>query len=243
MEFVAYPFVENLYRVSEDTGCISENRVLRELLSIAVVVQEKIDGTNICVSWLPDEGRFDYYSRNGHTVPPLIEQVLHKTFIPDKWEGREEALIYGEAFGPGIQKKGMSYGPEKRFAVFDVLHPSGRFMNLNSMTEYCSEVGVEVVPRLEESILLSSRASQCPIWSIMEGEEIYMYTEDDFRPEVTSVIPEEGLFRNQKPEGVILRPALDLLDNRGKRVMFKHKPADLHSHYCAVRKRLKLYTQ
>lgn len=61
----------------------------------------------------------------------------------------EGEVVYGEIYGPGIQK-GYDYGVpagERRFVVYDV-QKDGRFLNHNELVAWCAETGLAMVPTL-----------------------------------------------------------------------------------------------
>lgn len=118
-----------------------------------VVITEKIHGANSRIGWI--DGRLRIGARNieldekntGYefynwvlSLEPGLSELLERLF------GDEDAVIYGEWCGPGIQK-GISYGSEKRFFVFDVF-VGDDFVGFDEVRLIASVFGLSTVPVL-----------------------------------------------------------------------------------------------
>lgn len=101
-------------------------------------VTEKIDGTNIRIMLRPGNNkqhpwRVDFFTRKGtdkNITQSGAKKYLTDTFTlenifravdVDKLEPKTMVVMYGELYGPGIQKGGGNYGSSIEYALFDVL--------------------------------------------------------------------------------------------------------------------------
>jgi len=108
---------------------------------------EKIDGTNIRVGW---DGHKPYFA--GRTdraqIPGDLINRLNELFPEELFEqtfGSKEVVLFGEGFGPGIQKGGGNYGTFKDFVLFDVL-VDGLWLERESICEVAYSLGIKFVP-------------------------------------------------------------------------------------------------
>jgi len=87
---------------------------------------EKIDGTNIRIQYAKDSG-FSVAGRTDNAqIPPRLQAFLSTTFsdrcerISTIFADAQPVTFYGEGFGMNIQAAGPGYGPQPRFALFDI---------------------------------------------------------------------------------------------------------------------------
>lgn len=88
---------------------------------------EKIDGTNIRVHW--DGHKVEFGGRTESAqIPAKLVTYLNATFggntneeIFEQKFGENEVILFGEGYGPGIQKGGGLYRKEVSFILFDVM--------------------------------------------------------------------------------------------------------------------------
>lgn len=79
------------------------------------------------------------------TVPGVRDMVYYLS----ESLGKKQAIVYGEIFGPGIQK-GFDYGVEPGklgYRVFDIML-DGQYLDWWETFDYCRRFGVEAVPVL-----------------------------------------------------------------------------------------------
>ena len=118
---------------------------------------EKIDGTNIRIFWdghtVTYGGRTDEADIPSHLVNHLnsvfgtseAEQIFEEKF------GETPVIIFGEGYGPKIQKGG-SYRSDVSFIMFDMLI-SGNYQSRASVEDVARAFGVDVVPIIFEGTL------------------------------------------------------------------------------------------
>jgi len=161
---------------------------------------EKIDGTNIRVMWDGENVSFGGKSDIAIIYPPLLARLLQlfssdtlsKTFAGP-------ACLYGEGFGPRIQKGGGNYGPFIDFILFDVL-VCYTWLTRESVADVAAKLGLLVVPVVGSGPLFDA------IHHVQNG---FLST-----------------FGNFKAEGLVLRPLVELKDRRGHRIISKIKTKD-----------------
>jgi Rnl2 family RNA ligase len=125
MEFKKYSEIENSYREK------FINKVIQycpELTTKQFVITEKIDGSNLQLVFTPhqemqvgkrtsflqkDESFFDVWN--------TLKQYDHELKIIQNYVNKtgETIRLYGELFGPGIQKR-INYGDKKRVLFYDM---------------------------------------------------------------------------------------------------------------------------
>ena len=170
------------------------------------VFTEKVDGTNISVEW--DGHAVHYHGRTERAnIPSTIVNFLTKQFGEDVNEelfeqtfGEKWVILYGEGYGPKIQNGGL-YRPEVSFILFDVYMPgSGIWLKRDAMEGVAKAFGVDVVPVIMRG-------------TIQEAVDFVKC-----RPDST--------MGTAKMEGLVGKPAVDILDRMGNRVITKIKVKD-----------------
>lgn len=167
---------------------------------------EKIDGTNVRIYWDGHKITFGGRTEDAQIPSPLVN-VLTEMFLTDEVEqifeqkfGEMPVMLFGEGYGPKIQKGGGKYRSDVSFILFDVLI-SGNYQPRSSVEDIAKAFGLDIVP------------------IIMEGtiEEAVEFVKT--KPMSTiGTAPMEGL---------VGRPKMELRDRSGKRVIVKIKVKDL----------------
>lgn len=169
------------------------------------VFTEKIDGTNIRIHW--DGHRVSFGGRTERASIPAdlmnyligvfggedAEQVFEQKF------GETEVTLYGEGYGPKIQKVGDLYRGAVSFILFDVMI-GGMWLTRDSVVDIAGVFDIDVVP-----VVL--------VGTLAEAVEFVKQ-----KP--------RSKFGIAPMEGVVGRPMIELLDRRGKRVIVKIKARD-----------------
>lgn len=168
------------------------------------VFTEKFDGTNIRIHW--DGHRVEFGGRTERAqIPAPLVNVLNAMFGGEENEqlfeqkfGDTDVTLFGEGYGPGIQKGG-AYRHDVSFILFDV-QIGGVFLERCNVEDIAKTFGVDVVP------------------VVLEGGI------EDAVAFVRSNPP--STMGTAMMEGVVGRPAQELLDRRGRRVIVKIKARD-----------------
>lgn len=207
-----YPKIETVFkRDMEGTKLLIpgsfRNPTVEFLKDNKWVFTEKVDGTNVRVDWDGHEVSFC-----GHTAksnfPTHLHAKLTEMFCTDEVEelfeqmfGSGHVSIYGEGYGKKIQKAGSLYNHDDcSFIAFDIFC-GGLWLERKNVEDICRALNVKVVP-----IVLTG-------------------TIDDAVKYVQSE-PKSTLSDKLVMEGVVGRPAVELLDRRGNRMIVKIKVKD-----------------
>ena len=162
------------------------------------ICTEKIDGTNIGVIW--DGHKVSYQGRTERAqVPTHLMNRLIELFGGSINEELFEQK-FGEGYGAKIQNGGK-YRSDVSFILFDVYLPEQNlWLKRDAIEDIAKAFGIEAVP-----IVLKGTLQQAV---------------DYVKSKPKSTIGEADM------EGLVCRPAIDLLDRMGKRVIVKVKVAD-----------------
>jgi hypothetical protein len=171
-------------------------------------VTEKIDGTHIRVM-LSTTGEISFGGRtDAAQIPADLVQYLIRTFQQDAlkaalWLDPEKpvaAVLYGEGYGPGIQKGGGLYRADKAFILFDVLLDGQWWLGREAVDEIAGKLGIDTVPYLAR-------------WTLRDIVEV---VRRPFPSKLGIAIA----------EGIVARPIETLFDKRMKRIIIKLKTKD-----------------
>lgn len=168
------------------------------------VFTEKVDGTNIRVVW--DGHRVTFGGRTDNAqIPAKLVDALNDLFGGDVNEqvfeqvfGETPVVLYGEGYGAGIQSGGK-YRNDQSFVLFDVLVGEWWLRRLD-VEDVAAKFSLDVVPEVLTGTL---------------RQAIAMVR--------TGVLSEWGDF---EAEGLVGRPAVELFDRKGSRIIVKVKRAD-----------------
>jgi RNA ligase (TIGR02306 family) len=180
-----------------------------------VVVAEKIHGTNCRVGFVTnvvDGGRRQQLMAGSRGLrrkePPDLEAARLNTYwypltllsvdnlLRDLFtQGHDQAVLYGEVFGSGIQS--FTYGQRGiAFRAFDLMI-DGRYVGQDEFVAWCEKHGVEMVP-----VLYRGPYTLATIKQLSEGDSL--------------VGGQHGR------EGVVVKPAHERQDVKLGRVIFKY---------------------
>lgn len=166
---------------------------------------EKVDGTNISICWdghtITFNGRTEKSQIPVHLLDYLlatfktneVEQIFEEKF------GETPVILFGEGYGPKIQKGGGNYRSAVSFILFDVFI-SGNYQSRATIEDVAKAFGIDVVPIIFEGTL-------------QEGVD-FVKT----RPKST--------MGTADMEGLVGRPKVELRDRCGNRVIVKIKVED-----------------
>lgn len=205
-----YHKIETLFERDPETFVVDPSQVKSSVLGTIREwdVTEKIDGTNIRVMLAPD-GRVSFGGRtDAAQIPADLVQYLMVTFPPDVvgkalWldPGQPaDVVLYGEGYGPGIQKGGGLYRTDKAFILFDVLVAGQWWLDGNGVDDIARKLGIESVPYLGRMTL----------------DQIVELVRSPFPSKIGAATA----------EGVVARPIETLFDKRMKRIIIKLKTKD-----------------
>lgn len=168
---------------------------------------EKIDGTNIGVVW--DGYNVTFQGRTEKaTIPTFLLTRLKEIFNNAETEqvfeqlfGEKQVILFGEGYGNKIQKRGKDYCENNKFILFDVFMPqSDLWLERDSIEQIAKAFGIECVPIVFKG-------------TIDEGIQFV-------KTKPKSTIGTADM------EGIVCKPAVDLLSRDGKRIVVKIKVND-----------------
>jgi ATP-dependent RNA circularization protein (DNA/RNA ligase family) len=210
--FAEYHKIETLFERDKFTFVVDPLKLKSTVLGTIREwdVTEKIDGTNIRVM-LSELGEVSFGGRtNAAHIPADLIQHLIRTFQQDKlksvlWidEAPTQVILFGEGFGPGIQKGGSLYRSNKSFILFDVLVAGRWWLDRQAVDDVATKLGIDVVPYLGRMTL----------------DEIVELVR----------IPFPSKLGTATAEGVVARPIETIYDKRMERIIIKLKTKDFIS--------------
>ena len=173
------------------------------------VCTEKIDGTNIGIVW--DGHRVSYQGRTERAqIPAHLMNKLIELFGGEATEeifeqkfGEMPVILFGEGYGAKVQNGG-NYRSDVSFILFDVYLPDQNlWLKRDALEDIARAFNIELVP----IVLIGSL------------DEAVAYVKS--RPKST--------IGTANMEGLVCKPAVDMLDRRGRRIIVKVKVRD----FCA----------
>ncbi len=185
------------------------------LLQPEVVCTEKIHGTNARVGLV--DGVLRIGGRNqdhtndlqGDSVMGFVKWVRESGLeqrLRDNFSAASQIIFFGEWFGSSIQK-GINYGKEKQFRVFDVKF-EGRYADWDEVVWFCNQVDLSTVPLLYRGVPKMS-----------EFEALL-----DIQSAVAKELGVET--SNNLHEGIVIKPTkMAINDQTGEWLIAKYKPA------------------
>ena len=161
---------------------------------------EKVDGTNIRVMWDGNTVRFGGKTDAAQLYAPLTErlqQLFYAGALARIFNG--PACLYGEGHGAKIQKAGGNYSPTPEFALFDVL-VGDVWLERPNVEDIANKLECKIVP------IVGRGSLDMAIAEVRSGMK-----------------SQWGDFIS---EGLVMRPAVELRDRRGNRIITKVKHKD-----------------
>ena len=167
---------------------------------------EKIDGTNVRVHWDGHKVSFSGRTDNSQLPSPLLNRLIDIFGGTDTEElfeqlfGEKEVILFGEGYGKKIQAVGSKYIPDGvDFILFDVC------------------VNDTYLDRKEvENIALAFRISVVPVVLVGTINDAINYV----------MTKPKSTIGTAPMEGLVGRPAVELKDKNGNRLIVKVKVCD-----------------
>lgn len=182
------------------------NEAVEFLANNAWVFTEKIDGTNIRIHW--DGHKVEFAGRTDRAqIPNPLMDYLNNTFGSIEAEelfeqkfGESDVILFGEGYGPKIQNGG-AYRDDVSFILFDV-QIGDTWLKRESVEDIARTFGIDVVP-----VIFTGSLQQAV---------------DYVKAKPKSTIGTANM------EGLVGRPAVEMRDRMGKRVIVKIKVCDFN---------------
>ena len=190
--------IDNYKTVLEGQYTLPEFRYLKD---IQWVFTEKVDGTNIRIIWSGVNVSFCGRT-NRSDIPVHLFRKLKEIFTPDLFLENDlnPCCLYGEGYGTKIQKGGESYiSDDCDFILFDVLYKS-HWQSRYVIDDIARKLKIKTVPIIGKGTL----------------DDAVMIVKKGFKSHL----------RNLPPEGLVLRPEMELYTRKGERIIAKLKLKD-----------------
>lgn len=168
---------------------------------------EKIDGTNIGVVW--DGHNISFQGRTERSeIPSHLVNKLTEMFLNDQTEelfeqvfGEKQVILFGEGYGAKIQNGGNYIPDGVSFILFDVYMPDANiWLQRSDIEDIAKTFNIDIVPIVYRGNI--------------EGAVNFV------RAHPMSTIG------NAEMEGIVCKPACDLLNRNGDRIIVKIKWED-----------------
>ena len=166
---------------------------------------EKIDGTNIRVMW--DGASVSFAGKTDSAqMPPGLPEVLAAIFTTDKlkvvFPDANNVCLYGEGYGYKIQSGGSYIRDRNDFILFDCLIDDW-WLTRESLEDISHKLQIDIVPiigvgSLEDAIAMVKKGFKS---TIAQNKDL-------------------------EAEGLVVKPAVELFNRRGERVISKIKHKD-----------------
>ena len=165
------------------------------------VFTEKVDGTNIRVQWNDVQVTFAGKTDRAD-IPPFLLKKLDGLFQPEAFKLSElpPLCLYGEGYGARVQKGGGNYISDGvSFILFDV-NIDDIWLERHNVEDIADKLDIKTVPIIGKGTLL-------------DGVEM---VRDGYKSRL----------RKTSPEGIVMRPEIELFNRRCERVISKIKMKD-----------------
>ncbi len=248
---IEYPKTENLFARDPDTHKLIVGQFRDPHFEQVAYwhVTEKIDGTNMRVIYDPLAGSFEIRGRSDRAqIQRDLELNMAKMFTVEKLShvfdgfiGDEriaagaKVTLFGEGYGPGIQKGGGGYRKDKSFRLFDVMYhwpdeqdavelerAGFRQTYRNSWCQPTTTMFIAGELNIPLAPVLGLRLTIDDILQVVSNQ----IGREPGHVWSSATAKEDG-GDGCASEGVIARTDPYLYNERGSRVMFKLKGADL----------------
>jgi hypothetical protein len=167
------------------------------------VFTEKVDGTNIRIM-VSEKGKISFGGKTDNaSIPAFLVSRLESRFFPQNDRLRElfpsGGCMYGEGYGPKIQKGGGNYRADADFVLFDVKIGEW-WLRREAIEDVAAKLGLDTVPIIGRGTL------HMMIDAAMAGFN--------------------SQWGNFAAEGIVARPAVELRTRNGERLITKIKSKD-----------------
>ena len=201
-----YPKIDTIWKRDEDNkfNIIEGDYSKIEFANIKKWnITEKIDGTNIRVIY--NDGIVSFGGRTDNAqIPTNLFEYLQNTFTNDVMKmtfGDDDVILFGEGYGPKIQKGGGLYRDDVSFILFDVVIGEW-WMLRDSIEDIASKLNIKCVELI----------------GTMSIDEAVEYVKNK---------PDSILSENKKEmEGIVARSYPLMMFRNGDPIMWKLKARD-----------------
>ncbi len=221
MTFPKYGKINTLYRREMDTFKVIEGAFARPEYELIPQwhVSEKIDGTNVRVHYDSATGAVTFGGRTDRAqIQMTLLTHLERTFLGDPFGkafpdmGGAHVTLFGEGYGPGIQKVGQRYGANVCFRLFDVL-----------MQPDADSRGIWLQPWDVKQVAEKLGINEAPMFGRAALDDAVRIVKMNMQSRVAY---DGGGDHALRIEGIVARAPYGMLDRQGRRIMWKLKARD-----------------
>ena len=165
-----------------------------------VFALEKIHGTSAHVAW--ENGALRFFPGGGQygTFVALFDQAALASAFQAL--GHDKITVYGESYGGKMQGMARRYGDKPRFVAFDVLIGE-KWLDVPAAANLVGGLGLEFVYYVRVPATVEALNAE--------------------RDAPSKQAQRNGVEGEQRREGIVIRPPVEVRKNNGERIMAKHK--------------------
>lgn len=168
------------------------------------VFTEKVNGTNIRIMYTEGSLTFDGKTDDARIPPKLFTKLLtlfSKETLIEIFKDTKNVCLYGEGYGVNIAKHGKHYIKDNvDFILFDV-KIGDIWLERHNVEDIADKLKINIVPIIGEGTLL---------------EGIELVKNQQFKSQLCNIYP----------EGLVMRPKVELFNRKGGRIITKIKTKD-----------------
>lgn len=182
---------------------------------------EKVDGTNIRIGYDLDPHHLDRVEFAGRTdnaqIPPYLMSYLEDTFTPGLFKDAElnNVILFGEGYGPKIQKGGGNYRSDHSFVLFDVkIGPW--WLARKDVDDIAAKLGIDSVPTIGTGTLHDAIDIVSSGITFEKSGAVKRWGSGTL----------DSAWGSFAAEGIVARPVVPMFDRKGERIITKIKAVD-----------------
>ena len=216
MPSTEYPKITGPFKRDPQTNKLTDEWATRELEDLAGAniwyFTEKVDGTNVRIFW--DGYRVTYSGRTDNAVFSADQEAALKHLFAgednenlfEQQFGVEPAILYGELYGPKIQKGGV-YRDDITYTLFDVKR-GGLWLFRQAVEDVAAGLGIDAAPLILDGV---------NVQMAIDHVKVGLYSEIALESKAATF-----------SEGLVGYTRSGLLDRRGNRISVKIKHRDFY---------------
>lgn len=181
---------------------------------------EKVDGTNIRIGMWAGFEEPEFAGRTDRAViPDYLLSYLEATFTREAFEKANLAIdpitLYGEGYGPKIQKVGGNYRDDHSFVLFDV-KVGNWWLDRKNVDDIAAKLGIDSVPTIGTGTLYDAIDIVSTGITFEKSGAVKRWGSGTL----------QSRWGNFDAEGIVARPVVPLFDRKSQRIITKIKAVD-----------------